>query len=726
MPIRPVILCGGSGTRLWPLSTALRPKQFQPLAGPVSMLEQTALRVAAPAGGGANPPAFSPPLIVGSLNHRELIQSCLGDCELILEPVARNSAPAIAAAVALADDDELLLVLPADHRIGDVAAFHKAISAAVGPATDGKIVTFGIQPVHPATAYGYIEAGGGDTPVRPVLRFVEKPDAETARGYLETGRFYWNAGIFLFQAGVMARALERCAPDVIAQARLALGEARGGVRVLDKEAFSQAPSISIDYAVMEPLSAEGQVSVVPVDMDWSDLGDHDALYDAMARAPDNLARGPVRTRETEACSLYSDGPHLAVIGVKDLAVIACREAVLVTHRSRAQEVRHMAEAARGFGFADLLPEATRSRVRDWVFDRMLPVWDRHGWDDTHGGFREDLTLDTPSQEHAQVRRVRVQARQIYAFSHAHILGWSGAGRDRAAQGLDYLLTRAWQPGLGFAHRLERTGRIVDGRADTYDHAFVLTAMAWAHRAGVAFDFDHWTGQVLETLDTRLATGFGGYRDSDAPESGLRANPHMHLLEACLALYEARREPHWLARAQAIVELFERYFFDPVHDCVIEHFTGTWQPDPERANRIEPGHAYEWAVLLARFERHSGRDLTSWVRRLIAGADRIGRDRRTGFAYNCVAPDGTPIDGGRRLWPQTEMLRARLVVPGVTGLDQADALIAALFDTYLGDAGPGLWIDEYDADGKAKSDAVPASIVYHLMTAFAPVIDPARA
>jgi mannose-1-phosphate guanylyltransferase/mannose-6-phosphate isomerase len=728
MTIRPVILCGGSGTRLWPLSRPLRPKQFQPLTGSRPMLVETAMRVSA--GTGESPASrdveFDPPLVIGSVKHRHLIDKLLPECDTILEPFARNSGPAIAAATLLADPGDRLLILPADHHIKDVAAFHRAIKDAAAAVNAEKVVTFGVEPDHPATGYGYIEAQPGDTAVLDVVQFVEKPDEQTAQAYLESGNFYWNAGIFLFRADTMLAALTTFAPDMVDAVSDALRSQTGRVRLLDAAAFARAPSMSIDYAVMEPLSRIGGVSVVPVKMGWSDIGDHRALLETRALPGESHVCGPVFAHETSNCSISSDGPMVAAIGVDHLAIMVNHNRVLVADLSRAQDVKLAAGAATDCGFGYLLPVAVRERVRSWLFEEALPLWAQRAWDAQRGGFKEALSLRDPAVERGNFRRVRVQARQVYAFAHAKVLGWTGPADTLIADGLAYLYDKAWRDDLGFAHTLGRDGAIIDGRMDTYDHAFALTALAWAHRAGVAADIPARIELIVNLLDTRLAGEHGGYRNDDTGGLDLRANPHMHLLEAYLALYEAFDETRWLVRAQAIVELFERHIFDPVHDCVIEHFTPDWRAHPEQAARIEPGHAYEWAVLLAKFERHSGRDLASWRRRLIVSADARGRDGAAGFALNCVTPTGQRIDAARRLWPQLEMLRARLVEPGATGLIEAGRQIEALFASYLADAGPGLWMDEYDAAGAAVAKDVPASILYHLLSAFAPVIDGGKA
>ncbi|MBL4539764.1 MAG: mannose-1-phosphate guanylyltransferase, partial [Oceanicaulis sp.] len=316
--VTPVILCGGGGTRLWPLSTPRTPKQFLPLTGPQSMVAETLARV-------SDDGLFGPAMAIGSSRHRDALQQELPGVRLVLEPMGRNSAPAIAAATLLADPEEILLILPADHHIKDVAAFHRTIRNAQPAACEGQIVTFGIKPDFPATGYGYIEALPADSAAKPVARFVEKPDVETARTYIETGRFYWNAGIFMFTARVMREALAAHAPDILESVQAALTEEGQ----LDRTLFSQCRSESIDYAVME---AADNISVLPASMGWSDVGDFRAVHALHAEAAHDpvVLRGAVVAPGAERVFIQSSGPKVAVHGLDAIAVIATRDAVLVS------------------------------------------------------------------------------------------------------------------------------------------------------------------------------------------------------------------------------------------------------------------------------------------------------------------------------------------------------------------------------------------------------------
>ncbi|HYC94233.1 MAG TPA: sugar phosphate nucleotidyltransferase [Sphingomicrobium sp.] len=337
-PIRPVILAGGAGTRLWPLSTIERPKHLLPLLGRRSLFEQTLDRFGE---------HFAAPIIVANCaQEADLLQLTGKDATVVLEPCKRDSAAAIALAALLAEQDELLLICPSDHHIADVAAFHTAIGVARRAAEAGSIVTFGIEPDHPATGFGYIEAQGGEG-VRPVAGFVEKPPIERARQMLEAGGHYWNAGIFLASAGTWRAELERHAPAILAAAEAALAKAERDDRAIrvDEAAFARSPAKSIDYAVMEH---SDRVSVVPVSMGWTDIGSWQALVDASDKDEEgNALAAGVLALDCRNTLIRSNGPKVAAIGVEGLVIVATRDAVLVMKPEHAQRVR---DAADWFGW----------------------------------------------------------------------------------------------------------------------------------------------------------------------------------------------------------------------------------------------------------------------------------------------------------------------------------------------------------------------------------------
>lgn len=335
--VRPVILAGGSGTRLWPMSTPQRPKHLLPLIGDDSLFEQTLARF-------SDGKQFEPPIVVANQAQGEELGAMLSQIDgavLVLEPMKRDSAPAIALAALIAGPDELLLICPSDQHIADIPAFHAAIAAGVTAAEAGDIVTFGIEPDHPATGYGYIAAGAGEG-VRRVERFVEKPVAEHAQEMLDAGNHYWNGGIFLARVQTWRDALERHVPDIILAAQAALDRAVSDGQTIrpDREEFARSPAQSIDYAVME---RETAISVVPVAMGWSDIGSWQSLFDAATRDADDNSIGHGHAAFGGAGNLIrSTGPRIAAIGVEGLVIVATKDAVLVVPRDQAQRVREAA------------------------------------------------------------------------------------------------------------------------------------------------------------------------------------------------------------------------------------------------------------------------------------------------------------------------------------------------------------------------------------------------
>lgn len=713
--ITPFILCGGAGTRLWPLSDSLRPKPFLSLPSGRSMLAETALRLK---DGQRTDLRFAPLTAIGSKRHGTLLRAHLLGAGLILEPVARDSAPAVALAALSAAPDALVLILPADHHIARPEHFLDAIVSGAGAAASGRIVTLGITPDHPATGYGYIRAGAGGA-VRPVDAFVEKPDLATARAYIESGQYFWNAGIFLFRADVMLGELEREAPSVLAAAREALAGATTdtatGARIIARSAFAAAPAISIDYAVMEKTAL---ASVVPADMGWSDVGDYAALLALSDRdGAGNSVHGPAVLDGVTGSYIRSEGPVIAVKGVEGLAIAATRDAVIVTRLGDAANIKSVVGRAQS---ALDLPAETRQWARSWLFNDCLPLWARTAWDADKGGFVESLTLDGTPQPDRE-RRMRVIPRQIFAFSQAARLGWdTDEARRLAMLGLEYLDGPARAPSGGWVHRLDRSGTPLDPRRGLYDHAFVILAGAAAYQAfGEARALElalEASGFVADHMHDSAADGF---HDPEMEPHVRAANPHMHLLEACLALEAASGSADALDCARICVERFEDSFFHPASGAVIEELRADWSRG-SGPWRTEPGHCHEWAWLLAEYEARTGHDLISWRRRLIGFADSRGRDRQSGFAHNSVNTIGDIMDGNRRLWPQLEMLRARLRHPETAAPGEAERLLTQLRATYLADACPGGWMDAYDGRGAPLAKDIPASMLYHIMTAIGPL------
>jgi mannose-1-phosphate guanylyltransferase/mannose-6-phosphate isomerase len=349
--IQPVIMSGGAGTRLWPMSRAKKPKQFLPLASPQSLFQETALRLS-----GSSEAEFLKPVVIGGAMHEALIRAQLAaisiePAAIIIEPMPRNTAAVAAVASAWGGahaPDALILLAPADHHVADAPRFRSAIANGAPAAAKGAIITFGIRPSEPHTGFGYIEAGAslGDG-VAEVAGFREKPDLETARRYVSGGRHFWNAGVFLFAPDAMDNELHAYAPTIRKAASAAFAAARraGDVIHLDAERFAACPSDSIDYAVMEKTARAAVVG--PIEAGWSDIGSWTAI------APSQSDRRIIAI-DSDGAVIRTDGPLVGAIDAGDLVIVATGDAVLVAPKSRAQDVKRIIEELKARGRDDLL------------------------------------------------------------------------------------------------------------------------------------------------------------------------------------------------------------------------------------------------------------------------------------------------------------------------------------------------------------------------------------
>lgn len=438
MNILPVILSGGSGTRLWPVSREAYPKQFLPLVGESTMLQATWQRIA--------PIATAQPIIVANQEHRFMVAEQLLEVgakpqAIILEPIGRNTAPAIAIAALEAmrqGEDALLLVLPSDHVVQDEAAFHAAVRAALPVASEGKLVTFGIVPTSPETGYGYIKAISG-TGVRAVERFVEKPDLDTARKYVSSEEYYWNSGMFLFQASSYLAALEKFQAAMLDACRHSWEQAKRDVDFvrLDPTLFAECPSDSIDYAVMEKTD---EAAVVPLDAQWSDVGSWSALWEAQKRDEDgNSHHGDVMAIDCR--DTYAHGQRLiAMIGLENVVVVETDDAILVSDKSRVQDVKTIVSK---------LKQEGRSQVT-W-HRKVYRPWGAYDSIDNGDRF--------------QVKRITVKpgatlSLQMHHHRAEHWIVVSGTAK--VTRGDEVILLTENQSTyipLGVKHRLENPGRL---------------------------------------------------------------------------------------------------------------------------------------------------------------------------------------------------------------------------------------------------------------------------
>lgn len=349
--IYPVVLSGGSGTRLWPLSRAALPKQLLRLRGERTMIQDTVLR--------AQMPDAAAPALICNEGHRFLVAEQMQEIgvkpsAIVLEPVARNTAPAAAVAALITaeqDQEGIVLLLPSDHFVDDVTAFHRAASAAAEAARDGKLVTFGITPTRAETGYGYIKRRGAafSTGAFEVEAFVEKPNAEKAQTYLASGDYCWNSGMFAFRADVFLDELARLQPDILSSAKAAVATAQRDLDFvrLDRDAFAKAPNISIDYAVMEKTS---HAAVVPCEIGWSDVGSWSALWDVSAQDADgNVLIGDVVAENSSGCFVRAERRLTALVGAQDLAIVVTDDAVLVADKARSQDVKLIVDKLKANG-----------------------------------------------------------------------------------------------------------------------------------------------------------------------------------------------------------------------------------------------------------------------------------------------------------------------------------------------------------------------------------------
>jgi len=441
--IVPVILSGGSGTRLWPVSRESYPKQLWALISDKTLMQETALR--------AHGPDFAPPIVVCNHEHRFLVGEQLraagiAGARILLEPVGRNSAPAIAAAAALVaedDPDAVLWMMAADAAIADTDALHQALTAAAAAARAGYFVTFGMTPTAPETGYGYIEQGTPlpDLPgVHHVAQFTEKPDAVTAAGLVAGGKHLWNSGMFVFTARTLLAEMAAHAPDVLPPVMNAVKERRDDLDFirLDEKSFEACPSISLDYAVAERTS---RAAVVPAAIGWSDVGSWSALWELGAKdAAGNVTIGDAVLEGVENSYIRTDGILVAAVGLKDTVLVVTNDAVLAMHRDKAQDVKKIVDRLR----AAHRPEAT-------AHNRTYRPW----------GFYESLIQG----ERFQVKRIVVTpGRQMSLQSHFHRAEhWVVVnGTARVTRDSEILILRenesVYLP-LGCVHRLENPGKI---------------------------------------------------------------------------------------------------------------------------------------------------------------------------------------------------------------------------------------------------------------------------
>jgi mannose-1-phosphate guanylyltransferase/mannose-6-phosphate isomerase len=725
MAFYPVIMCGGSGTRLWPLSRPSRPKQFIPLIGSHSTFQQTALRL-------SKLKNARPPLIVAGVGHADWIAAELEAigvaADVLLEPSARDSAAAVAAAaawIAREDPTGVAVIVAADHHVPDDDAFVEAIAQAGAAAARGWIVTLGVQPVAPSTAYGYIHAGDllveGEA-VRRTTAFVEKPSLEKAAGYLEAG-YLWNSGNFIATAEVLLSELDQYAPAVSAAARLGVA---GAVRVgsdwrLGPD-FVAAPKISLDYAVMERTN---RAAILPVSFAWSDLGAWDAVWEAAGSG--NSGGEHVHFVDSEDCLVrVPDGVETAVIGARKLAIIADEKGLLICDLARSQGVKAAAEH-----FAARAPKAEAPSARQTVrayadrFDRWLrvsalPLWWSIGADHRRGGFYDLVGLDGFPVE--SPRRARVQTRQAFVYALAARLGFVGPWRDAAEHALSYFASQYLRADGLYRTKVGPDGASLDDAPFLYDQSFALMSMATLYRAAPdRVDLRHAAEALEGAIRAEMAHPAGGFRETG--EHAFQANAQMHLLEAALAWSEADADPRWPKLAEEVVDLALAKFIDPEGGFLREFFDADWNPASGDDGRlIEPGHQFEWAWLMQRWARRTGSAAAHSAAVRLFENGLKGVDAKRSVAIDELWDDLSIKSARARLWPQTEFIKAAMILAEDADAEQADHYLALAAQGAAGLWGymeteiPGLWRDKRRVDGTYEDEPAPASSLYHIVGA----------
>lgn len=365
-----------------------------------------------------------------------------------------------------------------------------------------------------------------------------------------------------------------------------------------------------------------------------------------------------------------------------------------------------------------------TQARSWLVDAALPLWLSVGVDHAGGGFEESLTL-RGERIPGQNKRVRVQARQIYTASHASVLGLHPEALNAATEGYRFLTRNAWHPDGGWVHLLSASGDVRDPKRDTYDHAFVLLALAWYFKASGDRSALSWIERTIWALDNVLADGTGAYVESVPSAMPRRQNPHMHCFEALVAAFDATGDKDFARRAGAIYALVQERFFDAQHGALREFYDDRWKPLEGAAGRIvEPGHHCEWVWLLDKFERATGTDTSVQRTPLLDFALRHGRIDGVGLLVDQVDVDGSILVRSKRLWPQTEAIKALL-----TRAERNDASVwptisqfsTGLFSKYLAVEPRGIWHDHFGADGRLLNTFTPASSLYHLFVAFSELL-----
>ena len=704
-PVYPVILCGGVGARLWPASRPWHPKPFLELCGGISSFRETVRRARAVAPEGEL-------VVVAGKSHAALVAGQLDleaeAAQVLLEPMGRDTAPAITAAaiwIAERHPEAVMVVLSADHAIADSAAFESAIAKAVAGARQGGIITLGVVPQCAETAYGYILAGSSDRGLKPILSFEEKPNPDRAEALVAAGAL-WNSGIFVATADTILTQMMRFAPEVTAKCRASVRVVPSDSRIQTLgPAFAEAPRVAFDRAVMERTSVG---LVLPVAFAWSDLGSWSAVHAVSAKDQRaNSIQGDVRLIDADRVLVRAEaGVRVAVVGISDVAVVATADAILVSRLDHDGSAVGLEPSQKPGRFASR--QAAAESLSRWLRTSALPLWATIGVDPVSGAFREGLTLEGAPDDPR--RRSRVQARQVVVFASAHAAGFPGPWLAIARRAHEDFLVKARRPDGLFVNALSATGEVLDPTAYLYEHAFQLLALAALRRADSDSRRDADLAQMLLEGLAPLRHANGGFREI-GPEP-FQANALMHLLEAAMAWDELGVDPVWGQLADEIAELALARFVDPGTGAISEFYDDAWAPRMGAQVRIEPGHQFEWAELLARWGAARGIDAARVAAARLFDVGGQGYDPSRGIVVDALWGDLSPREFSARLWPQTEFLKA-----GVMFGDDETILIAAnAVAQFLENPVPGVWRERRLAGGDFLEESAPATSLYHLTTA----------
>ena len=644
---------------------------------------------------------------MGAADHRDLIHEQLSSAgvsaQVLLEPAGRDTAAAMAAAALWVRNraaDGVMVALPADHHMPDTAAVRAVVNSAIRAADDDLLVVLGLHPGGPSSAYGYICPESQGAGVQHVVEFQEKPSAERAAELIASGGL-WNSGIFIGRACAFVAEFGRWAPEILTVVEQAItdGFSDGGDFLLGPQ-FANTPRLAFDRAVMEHTD---RAAVLPVDFVWSDLGSWKSVLAANVRDEGGNSLSPgARVAGTSHTLVRSPASvQVSVVGVSHLAVIVEPGAVLVRALGEAQAVRDVHPGPmRPDRFASLAEAAGGLDL--WLRTAALPLWATVGMD--AGAFREALTWRGDVAD--PYRRTLVQARQAFVFASAANEGIDGPWAEAALHALGSAVRLP--TGL-YASRCDLSGVLIDPMARLYENAFVLLAHSALHRLspmGGAYAAATELRRALELFRHPV----GGFRE--VGERPFQANAIMHLLEAALAWEAISDDPDWRSLSDELVELALTRFVDPATGALSEFYDESWSRLSGEAGVIEPGHQFEWAWLLTRWSRMRGDPGGEVVARRLFDVGRGAFDPRRGVVVNTLGPDLSVRDAGARLWPQTEHIKAALVLGEREAALQASNGLVAYLDT----PARGVWRERMRTDGGFVEEPSPASSLYHLFLA----------